>query len=77
MHGDFTMTLPVERKNAVLHTEQFLKDLMDPKVTPRVPKEIRKQAYRCLRHYPGKYYMELASQQAPTVFGEWDPEYFK
>ena len=71
------MTLPVERKNAVIRTEQFLKDLMDPKKTPRVPKEIRKQAYRCLKHYPHTYDMELASKQAPTVFGEWDPEYFK
>jgi len=31
------MTLPFERKRAVLHTEQFLKDLLDPQKTPRVP----------------------------------------
>jgi len=45
---------------------------MDPKKTPRVPKEIRKEAYRCLKHYPGKYYMEQAAEQAPGVFGDWD-----
>ena len=66
------MTLPIERKHAVLRTEQFLKDLMDPKKTPRVPKEVRQQAYRCLKHYPGQYDMELASGQAPDVFGEFE-----
>ena len=71
------MTLPVERKNAVLRTEQFLLDLCNPKVTPRVPKDIRRQAHHCLRHYPSKYYMELASEQAPTVFGEWNSEFFR
>lgn len=69
------MTLPVERKNAVLNAEQFLRDLMDPKATPRVPLEIRQRAWRCLKHFPSKYYMELASEQAPTVFGEWNAEY--
>ena len=71
------MTLPVERKNAVLYTEQFLIDLCNPKVTPRVPGHIRDRARGLLRHYPGKYYMELASEQAPTVFGEWNAEYFR
>jgi len=71
------MTLPVERKQAVLRTEQFLKDLLDPKKTPRVPKAIREQAYRCLRHYPHKYDMEMASEQAPTVFGDWNAEFYR
>jgi len=71
------MTLPVERKHAVLNAEQFLKDLMDPKATPRVPLAVRQRAWRCLKHFPSKYDMELASEQAPTVFGEWNPEYFK
>lgn len=64
------MTLPYERKNAVMRTAEFLKDLMDPKKTPRVPKEIRKKAYSCLRHYPLKYEMERASELAPEVFGD-------
>ena len=66
------MTMPNERRNAVNRTRIFLLDLMDPKKTPRVPKNIRQEAYRCLKHYPGEYYMLLASEQAPTVFGEWD-----
>ena len=64
--------MPNERRNAVNYTRQFLVDLMDPKKTPRVPKEIRKEAYRCLKHYPGEYYMEQAAEQAPGIFGEWD-----
>lgn len=49
------MTVPVERTNAVIWTEQFLADLMDPKTTPRVPKVVRDQARRLLRHYPTKF----------------------
>ena len=52
------MTLPHERTNAVLNTEQFLLDLLDPKKTPRIPKEIRRRAGRLLKHYPSKYDME-------------------
>ena len=70
--GVLFMTMPNERRNAVNYTRQFLVDLMDPKKTPRVPKEIRKRAYSCLKHYPGDYYMEKAAEQAPNIFGDWD-----
>ena len=68
----YAMTMPNERRWAVNNTRQFLVDLMDPKKTPRVPKEIRKEAYRCLKHYPGEYYMEEAQKMAPAIFGEWN-----
>jgi hypothetical protein len=48
---------------------------MDPKKTPRVPSVVRKEAYRCLKHYPGDYHMEKAAEQAPSVFGNWDGEF--
>ena len=67
------MTLPYERYNAVTRTEQFLKDLMDPKKTPRVPKEVREQAYYCLRHYPSKYNMDVAATRTPSVFETPNP----
>jgi hypothetical protein len=66
------MTMPHERRNAVLMTEQFLMDLLDPKKTPHVPKSVREQAIRCLRHYPSKFYMEEAERLAPSVFGDWN-----
>lgn len=53
------MTVPVERTNAVLNTEQLLYDLMDPKKTPRVPKAIRERARLLLRHYPTKFDMDV------------------
>ena len=52
------MTLPTERTNAVLRTERFLIDLMDPQKYPRVPKAVRQEAGRLLKHYPSKYDME-------------------
>ena len=66
------MTLPYERRWAVDNTRVLLQNLLDPKKTPRVPSAVRKEAYRCLRHYPGEYHMDKARQQAPTVFGNWE-----
>ena len=59
------MTLPYERYNAVKHTEQFLTDLLDPKKTPRVPKDIRQRAYSLLRHYPGGYNLDVIATRCP------------
>ena len=64
------MTMPNERRNAVNYTRQFLVELMDPKKTPQSTiSAVRKEAYRCLKHYPGDYHMEKAAEQAPSVFG--------
>jgi hypothetical protein len=57
------MTVPVERTNAVIYTEQFLLDLLDPKKTPRIPKSIRERARGLLRHYPSKYYMDMIADR--------------
>ena len=57
------MTVPVERTNAVINTEQFLLELIDPKKTPRIPKAIRQRAHSLLRHYPGKYYMDMIADK--------------
>ena len=57
------MTLPYERTRAVVQTEEFLKNLINPKKTPRVPKEVRKQAGFLLRHYPNSIDMEIISKR--------------
>lgn len=57
------MTVPIERTNAVMWTEDFLLDLCDPKKTPRVPKSIRERAKRMLRHYPSKFEMETIAER--------------
>jgi len=62
------MTLPDERYRAVLSAEQLLRDLCDPRKTPRVPKVVRGRARSALRHYPSKYDMYCAAESAPEVF---------
>ena len=57
------MTVPIERTNAVVWTESFLMDLLDPKKTPRVPKSVRDQARRLLRHYPSKFEMDMIADR--------------
>ena len=51
------MTLARERENSIRLTREFLRDLLDPKKTPRVPKAIRRMAYYCLKHYPADYHI--------------------
>lgn len=75
------MTMPSERTRAVNHTREFLYSLLDPKVTPRIPKYIRDEAYRLLRHFPTQLDMELVSERemgthfVQRTFGQ--PEVFK
>ncbi len=73
------MTLPDERYRAVMQAERLLKDLCDPSVTPRVPKEIRQRASSVLRHWPGEYYIKRLAHESPdiieTAAAEPDPLY--
>lgn len=57
------MTLPFERTRAVIYTEDFLQELLDPKRTPRVPIKIRKQAASLLRHYPSEFEMNVIAER--------------
>lgn len=57
------MTLPIERTNAVIRTEKFLIDLLDPKKTPRVPRSIRQDARNLLRHYPSEFEMNVIADR--------------
>ena len=61
------MTLPDERYRAIRQTRQFLIDLMDRTVTPKVPRAIRAEAYRMLRHYPSDYDLDRLAEKAPDV----------
>ena len=64
------MTIPSERTRAVLYTQDFLMDLLDPKKTPRVPKEIRRRASALLRHYPSDHDMEMVVAEGSSRFGD-------
>ena len=70
------MTLPFERTNAVLNTQSFLFDLLDPKKTPRVPRAIRLQARQLLKHYPSAYDMSgIFENRVDSVFGTPEQKY--
>lgn len=64
------MTMPHQRKAAVMNTQRFLLDLSNPRITPRVPKDIRDRARGLLKHYPHDFEMNEASALAPNVFGK-------
>ena len=61
------MTLPDERYRAVLETQRFLLEIL---ITPRVPKAVKDQARRCLRHYPSGHDMRQTASQCPDIFQE-------
>ncbi len=63
------VTLPDERLRAVYYAKIFLRDLLDPKKTPKVPKEIRTRASDCLRHFPANYELEKLPKALPDTFG--------
>jgi len=61
------MTLPDERYRAIRQTRQFLQDLQDRTIYPRVPRLVRAEAYRLLRHYPTEYDLERLAEKSPNV----------
>lgn len=48
------MTLPNEWFISLKKNREFLFELLNPEKTPRVPKEVRKMASDCLKHFPMK-----------------------
>ena len=62
------MTMPNERAKAIENTREFLRSLLDPKKTPKVPKTIRNQAYWCLRHYPWDLHIQKCAKACPDIF---------
>ncbi len=61
------MTLPDERYRAIIKARDFLRDLLNPKATPRVPKEVRREAYRVLKHFISSYELEKLAEKSPTI----------
>jgi hypothetical protein len=62
------MTLPDERYRALRCGHQMLLDLLNPKVTPKVPKYIRQRAGSILRHYPDSYHFTKIVENLPEDF---------
>ena len=61
------MTLPDERYRAIRDTRQFLIDLCDRTVTHKIPRAVRGEAYRMLRHYPSDFDLDRLAEKAPDV----------
>lgn len=63
------MTTPTERTRSLLYARDFLLQLLDPKLTPRLPKAIRREASNRLRHYPSKWEIsQIGTKQEKTLF---------
>jgi hypothetical protein len=67
------MTLPDERYRALRCGQQLLLDLLNPKVTPKVPKYIRQRANSILRHYPDSYHFTRIVEKLPEDFSVNSP----
>lgn len=67
------MTLPYERTRAVINVHQFLLNLCSahgPTGIKRIPKEVRLEARRLLKHFPQPYDIHAAAKCAPDVFDQ-------
>lgn len=62
------MTLPDERYRAVQNARNFLMDLLNPKKTPKVPRNIRLMARSVLKHFPSEFEMALVANEMQGVF---------
>jgi hypothetical protein len=67
------MTLPDEKYRAIIRARDFLRDLLDPKKTPRVPKAIRKEAYYALKHYIWEGDLDQIAKKCPTILKKARP----
>jgi len=62
------MTLPDERFRAVKAAREFLRDLLDPKKTPKTASVVRERARAVLRHFPWDTDMEAVAEKCPEIF---------
>jgi hypothetical protein len=61
------MTLADERYRAVNSAREFLRSLLDPKKTPKVPRKVRQQAYSVLKHYIWEMDLEKLAKKCPDI----------
>jgi hypothetical protein len=65
------MTLPNERTRAVINTHDFLVRLISPYTKDgikKIPKAVRQEALRLLRHYPMPSDLFTAAEHVPDIF---------
>lgn len=64
------MTMPNEYLMALENARRFLRALLDPKQTPRIPRSVRREAYYALKHYPANYLLERLRVASPELLGD-------
>jgi hypothetical protein len=69
--------MPDEMFNAIRNARHFMLALMDPKQTPKIPKDIRKRARDRLKHFPSEFDIDqleklftTANQDSNILFSE-------
>ncbi len=50
------------------NARDFLRSLLDPKETPKVPSKVREKAYYVLKHFPQEHEMAIAAWALPSLF---------
>lgn len=68
------MTIPRERSNSIRRAREFLRSLLDPKKTPRVPRAIRREAYWALRHFPADWEINQSAEALPEIWDKLETE---
>lgn len=64
------MTMNYERRNAVNRAGEFLFDIVRKEID--VSEEVWQEARSILKHFPSEYDLELAAEQAPEIFGDFE-----
>lgn len=68
------MTMPSERSVAVEQTRMFLESLAHRR-DYRVPRVVRAEAYRLLRHYPSTMDIMLLAKAFPLMWGDLEEHF--
>lgn len=51
----------------MIKARDFLRSLLIPKETPRVPREVRERAYYTLKHFPWDLHIDEMAKKCPDV----------
>jgi hypothetical protein len=61
------MTLPEEMFNSIRSARMFMIDLLDPSITPKIPKQIRMRASARLKHFPNDFDINQLEKMHQTI----------
>jgi hypothetical protein len=60
------VTIDPERWQAIERTRTFLERMMDPRETPRIPLDYRREARSLLKHFPERWWLEQLREKDET-----------